>query len=123
MGVIGILITLKTVSMSKIRPLQEIILINGTHFANRNYSIKNKNTPLNQLFEQARQFKEDCTCTQIKETLPELFTTIDIETKLFLWQLREYNNTFTLELSEEPMGLNVYKSIDPYVFMESINYN
>ena len=109
--------------MSKTRSLQEIILINGTHFTNRNYNIKNNNTSLNQLFEQASRFKEDCTCTQIKETLPELFTTIDIETKLYLWQLREYNNTFTLELSVEPMGLNVYKSIDPYVFMESINYN
>lgn len=109
--------------MSKIRPLQETILINGTSFTNRNYSIISKNKSLNQIFEQSRQFKEDCNFIQLKETLPELFTTIDIDAKLILWQMREYNNTFILEMSEEPMGLNVYKSIDPYVFLDSINYN
>ena len=123
MGVIYTIITPKTVFMSKIKPLQEIILANGTGFANRNYSEKKNSIPLNRLLDPDSRFKEDCTCSQIKEVLPELFRTIDLETKLFLWQIREYSNTFTLELSEEPMALNTYKSIDPYVFMETINFN
>ena len=109
--------------MPKTRPLQEIILVNGTNFANRVYTEKKPNPPFNNFIEQNRQFKEDCSGAHLKCALPELFRTIDPEVQLYLWQMREYDNTFVLEMSEEPMGINIYKSIDPYIFMEGISNN
>ena len=58
--------------MNKTRPLQEIILVNGTNFANRAYSEKNNNPLFNNFIEQNRQFKEDCSGTHLKYALPEL---------------------------------------------------
>jgi len=37
--------------------------------------------------------------------------------------MRDYDHTVVLEMSEEPMGLNIFKSIDPHVFMEGVSNN
>ncbi len=109
--------------MPKIRPLQEIILVNGTNFANKVCLEKNKKPLFNSFMEKNSRFNEDCSEVHLKLTLPELFSTIDSKANLYLWQMRDYDHMVVLEMSEEPMGLNIFKSIDPHVFMEGISNN
>lgn len=59
----------------------------------------------------------------LKDILPELFLHFSKEDKLFLWQMRECRNVFTMELSEKPGDLDFQASIDPYCFMELQEYN
>ena len=55
--------------------------------------------------------------------MPELFFMFTPDVKLYLWQMRECENLLTLEMSEEPIELDFYASIDPYSFMEIQEYN
>lgn len=96
---------------------QEVLLMTNSSFASRQYSEKDsadnsKNLPGNE------KLKEACWNGLLKEMIPEIFQLNDKDTKLFLWQVREANHFFALEMSEHPTGVNKYLSIDPYRFME-----
>ncbi|MBC7890204.1 MAG: hypothetical protein H7Z13_20200 [Ferruginibacter sp.] len=96
---------------------QEILLMTGTGFASRQYTEidipdNSKNLPRNE------KLKEACWNGLLKEMLPEIFMPGDSATKLYLWQVREANQFFALEMGEYPTGVNKFLSIDPYRFME-----
>ena len=55
--------------------------------------------------------------------LPEIFLLNDPEKKLFLWQVREANQFFALEMAEYPSAMDKHMSVDPYRFMEVQEYN
>ena len=108
--------------MAKLTTQQEILLVNGTGFANRKYSELNsresKNNPTHQ-----DQFKQACWDGILKELMPELFFMFTPDVKLFMWQMRECDNMITMEMAEGPTELDYYASIDPYCFMEIQEYN
>ena len=108
--------------MARLTTQQEIILVNGTGFANRQYSEKKPSTN-NENKSQQDQFKQACWNGILKDIMPELFFMFPSDTKLFMWQMRESENIFTMEMSEEPSELDFYASIDPYCFMEIQEYN
>ena len=96
---------------------QEILLMTGTGFASRQYTEKDisdnsKNLPRNE------KLKDACWNGLLKEMLPEVFLFADPEVKMYLWQVREANQFFALEMSESPMAIDKYLSIDPYRFLE-----
>lgn len=112
----------KSVLMAKLTTQQEIILIQGTSFANRQYS--EKAPPINKNYlTQHEKLKEACWNGMLKNIMPELFFMFTPDTKLYLWQMRECEKLLTLEMSEEPTPLDYYNSIDPYCFMEVQEYN
>jgi hypothetical protein len=104
--------------------LQEIIIVSSSQFANRSYVEKN----INHADEQSNNLKKNtlkdaCWNGMLKDILPELFLRFSKEDHLFLWQMRECRNVFTMELSEKPGDLDFQASIDPYCFMELQEYN
>ena len=101
---------------------QEVLLMTGTGFASRQYTERDlpdnaKNLPGNE------KLKNACWNGLLKEMLPEIFLLNDPAAKLYLWQVREANQFFALEMSEYPTGVNKYWSVDPYRFMEVQEYN
>ena len=109
--------------MARLSTQQEVILVNGTGFANRQYCEKNPSNNGKNYLSQHEKLKEACWNGMLKELMPELFFMFTPDVKLYLWQMRECENLLTLEMSEEPIELDFYASIDPYSFMEIQEYN
>ncbi|MEJ7586944.1 MAG: hypothetical protein WKI04_05225 [Ferruginibacter sp.] len=101
---------------------QEVLLMTATRFASRQYS--ERDNPVQSADLPAKEkLKDYCWNGLLKDILPEVFLSIDPALKLYLWQLREANQFFALEMSEYPLGIDKSLSIDPYRFMEVQEYN
>ena len=100
---------------------QEVLLITGSGFASRQYHEKD-NTENTRDLSQEERLKEACWNGMLKEILPELFYQT-WNAKLFLWQMREAQHFLALEMSEEPIDIDYYASIDPYCFMAIQGYS
>lgn len=94
---------------------QEVLLITGSGFANRQYQEKDNTENLKNLSQEER-LKEACWNGMLKDMLPELFFQT-WNAKLFLWQMREAQHFIAMEMAEEPVDIDYYASIDPYCFM------
>ncbi|MFT3679666.1 MAG: hypothetical protein QM791_05310 [Ferruginibacter sp.] len=101
---------------------QEVILVTGTGFANRQYCEKDGTANLSKLSVYER-LKDACWNGMLKDMLPEVFMLSDPEAKLYLWQMREALHFFALEMGEKPSEIDNYFSIDPYCFMNMQGYN
>ena len=100
---------------------QEILLLINTDFATKNFSDKytaDKTTPT-----QNEHLKDACWNGVLKDMLPELFLYDDEQTKLYLWQLRDANYFFVLEMSEYPLEVSESDSLDPYRFLKMQQLN
>ncbi|MEO6548489.1 MAG: hypothetical protein ABIN94_10840 [Ferruginibacter sp.] len=96
---------------------QEVLVMTGTKFASRQPSEKDSIGNSKDLTA-AEKLKDACWNGLLKEMLPEIFESDGYNTKLYLWQVREANQFFALEMSEFPVAVNKNFSIDPYRFME-----
>ena len=94
---------------------QEILLMTGTSFANRQSQDKSDNEKSRNLSEKER-LEEACWNGLLKEMLPEVFTEIDKEKELYLWQIKEASSFIELELAEFPEEKDRYLSLDPMCF-------
>ena len=94
---------------------QEVLLATGTRFAGRQGNLK-KNTE-NDGKAITEHLKEACWNGLLKEMLPEIFVHSRSATELYMWQIRESDNYFTMEMGEFPEPLDYFFSIDPYAFM------
>jgi hypothetical protein len=95
---------------------QEILLITGTSFSNRQIQDKADNDKSRNLSDKER-LEEACWNGLLKEMLPEVFKDIDDQTELYLWQIKEASSFIELELAEFPEEKDRYLSLDPYVFL------
>jgi hypothetical protein len=95
---------------------QEILLMTGTSFANRQSQDKSENDKSKTLSHMER-LEEACWNGLLKEMLPEVFKEIDKEKELYLWQIKEASSFIELELAEFPEEKDRYLSLDPYVFL------
>lgn len=100
---------------------QEVLLVTGSGFANRQYLEKDSTENTKNLSQEER-LKEACWNGMLRELLPELFFQT-WNAKLFLWQMREAQHFLALEMSEEPVDIDYYASIDPYCFMTLQGYS
>lgn len=101
---------------------QEILLMTGTSFANRQSQDKSDNEKSRNLSEKER-LEEACWNGLLKEMLPEVFTEIDKGKELYLWQIKEASSFIELELAEFPEEKDRYLSLDPYVFLSAQFYS
>ena len=108
--------------MKNIITHQEILLMTGTGFASRQYTEKD-NSNNSGVADAKEKLKDACWDGLLKEMLPEIFTVAESESKLYLWQVREANEFFALEMAEYPIVINNYLSVDPYRFMEVQEFN
>jgi len=109
--------------MPRLSTLQEVMIVNESGFAKRQYADKNPGQKSENQFIQNESLKVACWNGDLKNLMPEIFCMFTADTHLFLWQMRECENVMTLEMSEEPTALDFYTSIDPYCFMEVQEYN
>ena len=104
--------------------VQEIVIVSSSRFANREYVEKsNGNLPDTSNKAKRESFKDACWNGMLKDILPELFLHFSKDNNLFLWQMRECRNVFTVELADVPGDLDFQSSIDPYCFLELQEYN
>jgi len=103
--------------MAKCLNQQEVVLISGSRFANRQQlerdAEQSKVTP-------EEKFREACWNGLLKEMLPEIFLMTDEPSKLFLWQMREAQFVLALQMAEFPTEVDLINSIDPYCFMSTL---
>ncbi len=96
---------------------QEVILITGSRFANRQQQEKD---PGQSKSSQEEKFREACWNGLLKEMLPEVFLQTEEPSKLFLWQMREAQFLLALQMAEYPMEVDMLNSIDPYCFLDKL---
>ena len=95
---------------------QEILLLTGTNFSNRQWSTKD-DTSSKKLTEEEK-LEEACWNGLLPEILPEIFAETKAQKKkLYLWQVKEGASFLELELGEYPEEKDSYFSIDPYSFL------
>ena len=109
--------------MSRLNAQQEIILVQGTRFASRQFVEKKKPTLSNNYLANNEQLKEACWNGYLKDAMPELFLPFPTNASMYLWQMREGENVLTMEMAEEPTALDFQASIDPFIIMELQQYN
>jgi hypothetical protein len=95
---------------------QEVLLVTGSRFAGRQGHLK-KSTDTESTKAVTEQLKEACWNGLLKEILPEVFALARTSNELYMWQIRESDNYFTMEMGEFPEPLDYFFSIDPYAFM------
>jgi len=110
-------ISLKTMNMARYLNQQEVILITGSRFANRQHLEKDAEQSRGN---QDEKFREACWNGMLKEMLPEIFLMADEPSKLFLWQMREAQHVLALQMAEFPIEVDKVNSIDPYCFIDKI---
>jgi hypothetical protein len=96
---------------------QEILLLTGTTFSQRQLSEKDSKDERNNLSE-SEKLEEAWWEGLLDESLPEVIT----NKKLYLWQIANSEFSLQIELSEYPSKQKQF-SINPYYFLRTIKYN
>lgn len=96
---------------------QEIILVSGSRFANRQY-IEKDTTDNQQNQSREEKFREACWNGILKEILPEIFLLSGNQPGMYMWQMREAQFILAMEMAAVPTDIDLYLSIDPYYFLE-----
>jgi len=98
---------------------QEILLFTRTTFSQREWCEKDASNKESFFFSH-EQLENACWNGLLSEMFPEI---IPLGKKLFLWQINAGESFFSIELGKQPNPVERVFSIDPYLFMETINNN
>jgi hypothetical protein len=101
---------------------QEVLLMTGTSFSVRQCQ-ERESLDSSKFLTENEKLIQACWNGLLKDMLPEIFLFNDSPEKLYLWQVREANQHFMLEMGDHPTWVNEYLSIDPYRFMEVQEYS
>ena len=96
---------------------QEILLLTGTTFSQRQLCEKDPKDNSNNLSE-SEKLEASCWAGLLDELLPEIIA----NKKLSIWQIADSEFSLQIELSEYPSGEKQF-SINPYYFLRTIGYN
>ena len=96
---------------------QEILLLTGTTFSQRQLHENDPKNDRNNLSE-SEKLEEACWTGLLDELLPEVIT----NKKLSLWQIDDSEFSLQIELSEYPSEEKQF-SINPYYFLRTMEYN
>lgn len=106
----------------KTRPTQqEILLMTGTKFSEREWAeklVEDKNK-----LTASEKLEDACWNGMLDEMLPELIQKSDQGKRLFLWQIRHCRSFLEIELSDAPTVIEREFSIDPYFFVPGLTLN
>ena len=99
---------------------QEILLLTGSRFAQREWAEKNsEEKPL----PSEERLEDACWNGMLDEMLPEIVEKSAEGKKLFLWQIRQCRSFLEIELSDTPLVIERQYSIDPYLFVSTLFEN
>ena len=100
---------------------QEILLMTNSTLSKRNFCEKN-NSETNSSFTNIENLEKACWNGLLEEFLPGLL--IKVEGKsLLLWEVHNGKNFLHIDLCDQPDFPNKEFSIDPYLFLNHLNYN
>ena len=100
---------------------QEILLITGTKFSEREWAekiVEDKNK-----LSATEKLEDACWNGLLDEMLPELIQKTEDGKKLFLWNVRNCKSFLEIELSDSSPVIERENSIDPYLFVSEIPLN
>lgn len=101
---------------------QEILLMTGTSFSQRQWAEKNGGGEyLNVSGKQ--QMEEACWNGMIQELLPGIIEKSAAGKALYLWEIRQGESFLEIDLCEYPVQIDKHFSIDPYTFSQTTLYN
>ncbi len=106
---------------------QEILLFTRTTFSQREWCEKDASNKESFFFSH-EQLENACWNGLLSEMFPEIIPLmfreiIPLGKKLFLWQINAGESFLSIELGKQPNPVDRVFSIDPYLFMETINNN
>ena len=96
---------------------QEVLLLTGTTFSQRQLSENDARDESNNLSE-SQKLEKACWSGLLNELIPEIVT----NKKLPIWQIGDSDLSLQIELSEYPSKQKQF-SINPYYFLRTGNYN
>ena len=97
---------------------QEILLMTGTRFSEREWAeklVEDKNK-----LSATEKLEDACWNGLLDEMLPELVQKTTDGKKLFLWHIRHCRSFLEIELSESSPMIEQEFSIDPYFFVPGL---
>ncbi|MDB5198482.1 MAG: hypothetical protein JWO92_445 [Chitinophagaceae bacterium] len=100
---------------------QEILLITGTRFSEREWAekiVEDKNK-----LSAIEKLEDACWNGLLDEMLPEIVQKAEDGKKLFLWNVRNCKSFLEIELSDSSPVIERENSIDPYLFVSEIPLN
>ena len=97
---------------------QEILLMTGTKFSEREWAEKNPDEK--NKFSSMEKLEAACWNGILNEMLPEIMEKSSEGKDLFLWQIKKCNSFLQIELSESSSIMERRSSIDPYLFFPSL---
>jgi hypothetical protein len=103
--------------MKKNNTQQEILLLTGTWFAQRQWVEKDMDEEGG--FSTKDLLEKACWDGLIKDILPEVDVTLVPGKKLWLWQIMPTKSFLELRLSDFPVPIDNCDSIDPYSFLKT----
>jgi hypothetical protein len=100
---------------------QEILLMTNSSLSKR--SLCERNNPENgKSFSNVERLEQACWNGMLDEFLPGLIMKAEGKT-LFLWEVQTAKSFLHIDLCDQPQFLNKEHSIDPYIFLNHLNYN
>ena len=100
---------------------QEILLMTHSSLSKRNLCESN-NLELNKLFSNVERLEQACWNGMLEDFLPGLVVKAEGRT-LFIWEIHNANSFLHIDLCDQPVSANKEFSIDPYIFLNHIDYN
>ena len=101
---------------------QEILLMTGTTFSQRQWAEKNgAEQHINLSCKE--QMEEACWNGMLQELLPGIIEKSAAGKILYLWEIRQGESFLEIDLCEYPASIDKHYSIDPYTFPQTILYN
>ncbi len=94
----------------------EILLITGTSFSSREF-YENSDSAVYKHLTEKQKLEIACWNGLLPEMFPEIFRQYSMNTKLYLWEIREGTSFLELELGETYLEFERQFSIDPYSFL------
>ena len=100
---------------------QEILLMTNSSLSKTNLCEKN-NKESGKHFSNAEKLEQACWNGMLAEFLPGIVMHIEGKT-LFMWEIQTAKNFLHIDLCDQMPSSEKEHSIDPYIFMDTLNFN
>jgi hypothetical protein len=100
---------------------QEILLMTNSSLSKRSFCEKNS-TEASSGFSNVERLENACWNGMLEEFLPGMILTVEGKT-LLLWEIQNAKSFLHIDLCDQPNFINKELSIDPYLFLNHLNYN
>lgn len=100
---------------------QEILLMVNSSLSKRSFCEIN-NSEAGKQFSNLEKLENACWNGMLKEFLPGLIEKVEGKT-IFLWEIHNAKNFLHIDLCDYPNSIEKVFSIDPYIFIDQLQYN